>query len=257
MGMDWLSQDLDLFNGVDETPEVSEEMEETPVAEPMEEMEDEQDNPETNALVDQILWESSEPSDSATAPEMTEPAEPETTEEDVDVDALVREILWQAAEVDDKVEDIKDEAASTGNEELLGMIDELQTLLAEKNQTIEELTRKNDITSNRLMDKYWDAENYSFYKWTIDKLENNPQLNMLVKYFDSDNESMKNRVVAILSDMISEKTWVDINDAINNSQKKSVWNALTDVQWWREVWTPEQPEEEPVYDREQSLNNLF
>jgi hypothetical protein len=222
-------------------------------------LEDAQDNPETNALVDQIMWGGDEPTDSSVEPEMTEPAEPETTSEDtdVDVDALVREILWQAEKVDDKVEDIKDEAASTWNEELLWMIDELQTLLAEKNQTIEELTRKNDITSNRLMDKYWDAENYSFYKWTIDKLENNPQLNMLVKYFDSDNESMKNRVVAILSDMISEKTWVDINDAINNSQKQSVWNALTNVEWWREVWTPEQPEEEPVYDREQSLNNLF
>lgn len=255
--MDWLSQDLnlDLFNGADETPE--EVTEETPVEEPMEEMEDAQDDPATNALVDQIMGGGSEPSESPTAPETTEPAEPETTEEDVDVDALVREILWQAAEVDDKVEDIKDEAASTWNEELLWMIDELQTLLAEKNQTIEELTRKNDITSNRLMDKYWDAENYSFYKWIIDKLENNPQLNMLVKYFDSDNENMKNRVVAILSDMISERTWVDINDAINNSQKQSVWNALTDVQWWREVGTPTEPEEEPEYNREQSLNNLF
>jgi hypothetical protein len=47
-----LSQDLDLFNGVDETPE---EMEETPVEAPAEELEDAQDNPETNALVDQIM----------------------------------------------------------------------------------------------------------------------------------------------------------------------------------------------------------
>lgn len=259
MGMDWLSQDLnlDLFWGAEEQQAPMEE--EMPVEEPMEEMEDAQDNPETNALVDQIMWwgDSSEPSDSPVAPETTEPAEPETTDESIDVDALVREILWQAEEVDNKVEDIKDEAASTWNDELLWMIDELQTLLAEKNQTIEELTRKNDITSSRLMDKYWDAENYSFYKWTIDKLESNPKLNALVKYYDSDNESMKSRVVSILSDMISEKTWVDVNDAINNSQKQSVWNALTNVEWWREVWAPEQEPEENDLNREQSLNDLF
>ena len=51
------------------------------------------------------------------------------------------------------------------------MIDELQTLLAEKNQKIEELTKKDEITSGRLMDTYGDAENYSFYKPTIEKLE--------------------------------------------------------------------------------------
>jgi hypothetical protein len=34
------------------------------------------------------------------------------------------------------------------------MIDELQTLLAEKNQKIEELTKKDEITSGRLMDTY-------------------------------------------------------------------------------------------------------
>ena len=81
-----------------------------------------------------------------------------------DLDALIEEILNDANEVDDKVEEIKQEASSTGNEELLNMIDELQTLLAEKNQQIAELNKKDEITSSRLMDTYGDAENYSFYK---------------------------------------------------------------------------------------------
>ena len=34
------------------------------------------------------------------------------------------------------------------------MIDELQTLLAEKNQQIAELNKKDEITSGRLMDTY-------------------------------------------------------------------------------------------------------
>ena len=140
------------------------------------------------------------------------PAEPmedvpadSTTDEDIDVDALVAEILWTTSDIDDKVEDIKDEASASGNEELLGMIDELQTLLAEKNQKIEELTKKDEITSGRLMDTYWDAENYSFYKPTIEKLENNPQLMMLVKNFDSDNEKVQEAI-----DKIKDKFGSDI-----------------------------------------------
>lgn len=180
----------------------------------------------------------------------------DTAEEDVDIDKLVADILWDSTEIDDKVEDIKDEAQSSGNEELLGMIDELQTLLAEKNQKIEELTKKDEITSGRLMDTYGDAENYSFYKPTIEKLEWNPQLMMLVKNWDSTNEKAQERVVSILADLISEKTWEDVSSLINTNQKNSVSNALTDVNWGWESWAP--TEEAPeVFNRDQSLNELF
>lgn len=180
----------------------------------------------------------------------------DTAEEDVDIDKLVADILWDSTEIDDKVEDIKDEAQSSGNEELLGMIDELQTLLAEKNQKIEELTKKDEITSGRLMDTYGDAENYSFYKPTIEKLEWNPQLMMLVKNWDSTNEKAQERVVSILADLISEKTWEDVSSLINTNQKNSVSNALTDVNWGWESWVPTEESEE-VFNRDQSLNELF
>ena len=110
------------------------------------------------------------------------------------------------------------------------MIDELQTLLAEKNQKIEELTKKDEITSGRLMDTYGDAENYSFYKPTIEKLESNPQLMMLIKNWDNENEKAQERVVSILADLISEKTGEDISNLINANQKNSVGNALTNVE---------------------------
>lgn len=174
-----------------------------------------------------------------------------------DLDTLIEEILNDANEVDDKVEEIKQEASSTGNEELLNMIDELQTLLAEKNQQIAELNKKDEITSGRLMDTYWDAENYSFYKWTINKLEGNPQLMTLVKNFDSDNEKAQERVISILSDMIFEKTGEDVSQLINSSQKNKVSNALTDVDWGWEVWNPAAQEEEKDLDYNQSLNDLF
>lgn len=217
------AEELEVTPEEDATEEVTEEIPEAPVDEPVEE---------------DVPVETSE-------------------EEDIDVDALVAEILWTTSDIDDKVEDIKDEASASWNEELLGMIDELQTLLAEKNQKIEELTKKDEITSGRLMDTYWDAENYSFYKPTIEKLENNPQLMMLVKNFDSDNEKAQERVVSILADLISEKTGEDVSSLINSNQKNSVANALTDVDWGGVMGTPSMPEEDTPFNRDQSLNELF
>lgn len=242
-----LSQDLnlDIFNDWEDATEQSfdaeapaEELETTPEA--------------TEETTEDVVEET--PTEEAPA-EATEDVQ-WAAEEEVDIDQLVADILGGSDEIDDKVEDIKDEAQSSGNEELLGMIDELQTLLAEKNQKIEELTKKNDITSGRLMDTYGDAENYSFYKPTIEKLENNPQLMMLVKNYDSDNEKAQERVVSILADLISEKTWEDVSSLINTNQKNSVSNALTDVNWGWEAWVPEEEDNE-VFNRDQSLTELF
>lgn len=240
-----LSQDLnlDIFNDGEDTS-----MEEVTEA-PAEELEV---TPEEDAT-EEVTEETPE----APAEPVEEDVPAETSEEDVDIDALISEILWNASDIDDKVEDIKDEAQSSGNEELLWMIDELQTLLAEKNQKIDELTRKDEITSGRLMDTYGDAENYSFYKPTIEKLENNPQLMMLVKNFDSDNEKAQERVVSILADLISEKTGEDVSSLINANQKNSVGNALTNVEWGGVMWTPTAPTEEPDFNYDQSLNELF
>ena len=242
-----LSQDLnlDIFNDWEDVTEQSfdaeapaEELETTPEA--------------TEETTEDVVEET--PTEEAPA-EATEDVQ-WAAEEEVDIDQLVADILGGSDEIDDKVEDIKDEAQSSGNEELLGMIDELQTLLAEKNQKIEELTKKNDITSGRLMDTYGDAENYSFYKPTIEKLENNPQLMMLVKNYDSENEKAQERVVSILADLISEKTWEDVSSLINTNQKNSVSNALTDVNWGWEAWVPEEEDNE-VFNRDQSLTELF
>lgn len=241
-----LSQDLDLdiFNDGEDTS-----MEEVTEA-PAEELEVTPEEDVTEEVTEEEI-----PTAEADVP--VEEDVPEETSDEVDVDALVAEILWSTSDVDDKVEEIKDEAQSSGNEELLWMIDELQTLLAEKNQKIEELTKKDEITSGRLMDTYWDAENYSFYRPTIEKLENNPQLMMLVKNFDSTNEKAQERVVSILADLISEKTGEDVSSLINSNQKNSVANALTDVDWGGVMGTPSIPEKDEVYNRDQSLNELF
>lgn len=250
--MDELSQDFDLFGGqLDEN------------------------TPETDVVEEDLFGGAldSEPmpeEETVAAPEETEPVDEATTEEvdtteptndtdmwELDIDAIVNELLWQKEEVDDKVEEIKDEAESTGNNELLSMIDELQSLLIEKNQLIDELTKKDEITSSKLMDKYWDAENYSFYKDTIDALESNPKLNMLVKYINSDNEKMQDRVIGILSDLLTEKTWEDISALINTNQKSAVSNALTDVNGWGEVAAPSLEEEDKPLTYDESINNLF
>jgi hypothetical protein len=144
-----LSQDLDfdIFNDGEETEATFE----TTDA-PAEELES--SAPEEVAS-EEVSEEEITPADGSEGSEVMEdvPAT-ESVDEDIDVDQLIAEILGDSSDIDDKVEDIKDEAQSSGNEELLGMIDELQTLLAEKNQKIEELTKKDEITSGRLMDTY-------------------------------------------------------------------------------------------------------
>lgn len=243
-----LSQDLnfDIFNDWEDVTEESFDAEA-----PAEELQSTPDE-----TTEEPVEETTEDVESEVPAETTEDVQEPAAEEELDIDQLVADILGNSSEIDDKVEDIKDEAQSSGNEELLGMIDELQTLLAEKNQKIDELTKKDEITSGRLMDTYGDAENYSFYKPTIEKLENNPQLMMLVKNYDSTNERAQERVVSILADLISEKTWEDVSSLINTNQKNSVSNALTDVNWGWESWAP--TEEAPeVFNRDQSLNELF
>jgi len=244
-----MSQDLDFDLFGDAYEEQPEEVTEAPA--PELEVEEEPAEATTEDVVDEAV---DEAVDEVPADDTTE--SPEPAEEDLDIDALVEEILNWADEVDDKVEEIKQEASSSGNEDLLNMIDELQTLLAEKNQQIAELNKKDEITSGRLMDTYGDAENYSFYKWTINKLEENPQLMMLVKNYNSENEKAQERVLSILSDMIFEKTGEDISQLINTNQKNNVSNALTNVEWWRDASTPEAPAEEDL-DYNASINDLF
>lgn len=240
-----LSQDLDLDIFNDWEDEVMEDVTEAPA----EELEVTPEEDVSEEVTEEVPAEETE--------EVVEDVPEETSEDEIDVDQLVADILGNSSDIDEKVEDIKDEAQSSGNEELLWMIDELQTLLAEKNQKIDELTKKDEITSGRLMDTYGDAENYSFYKPTIEKLESNPQLMMLVKNFDSDNERAQERVVSILADLISEKTGEDVSQLINKNQKNSVSNALTDVDWGGVMGTPSMPEEDTPFNRDQSLNELF
>ncbi len=240
-----LSQDLDLDIFNDWEDEVMEDVTEAPA----EELEVTPEEDVSEEVTEEVPAEETE--------EVMEDVPEETSEDEIDVDQLVADILGNSSDIDEKVEDIKDEAQSSGNEELLWMIDELQTLLAEKNQKIDELTKKDEITSGRLMDTYGDAENYSFYKPTIEKLESNPQLMMLVKNFDSDNERAQERVVSILADLISEKTGEDVSQLINKNQKNSVSNALTDVDWGGVMGTPSIPEEDTPFNRDQSLNELF
>ena len=264
--MDWqLSQDLDLFGGMldknepsdTETsdkwwdvlngllPDSTEQQEEQQTADSSATADDDDLLDKLSDPADYLEWWSSE-------------WENDVGWEEVDVDQIVDSLLENSSDIDEKVNDIKDEAETTGNDDLVRLIDELQWLLVEKNQTIEELTRKNDFVSNKLADKYWDAENFAFYKSTIDKLENNQPLNMLVKFYDSDNEKTKEKVIWILSDMIYEKTGQDISDLINTKQKDSVANALTDVSWGWEIWTPDMSKDaDKVYDRNESINNLF
>lgn len=241
-----LSQDLDfdLFNWVaDENPEetISEDVTEAPI-EDLEVTEEVEDVQPTEDVQEETT-------------ETTEEVEPRKSTSDDDIDAIINDLLSQTEEVDDKIEEVKAEAENTGNADLLAMIDDLQTMIAEKNQTIEELNRKNEITSNRYMDAYSDSENYAFYKDTISKLDEDPNLKFLVNNYNNPNTEQK--VIDRLAKMISDKTWVDVNEAINEAQKSSVGNALTDISssWWD--MSPVDDFDESDYSRDESLTALW
>lgn len=242
-----LSQDLDfdIFNGVaDESPE-EEVLATDDVEAPIEDLEVSEETPEATT----------EESVTTEEPVAEEEKEPRYSSTDEDIDSIINDLLTQTEEVDEKIEEVKAEAENTGNADLLAMIDDLQTMIAEKNQTIEELNKKNEITSNRYMDAYSDSENYAFYKDTIAKLDEDPNLKFIVNNFNNPNAEQK--VIDRLAKMISDKTWVDINEAINEAQKSSVGNALTDVSSsWGDV-APVEDFEEPDYSRDESLTALW
>lgn len=174
-----------------------------------------------------------------------------------DLDKWLDDLLKSNAETDDKVEEIKDVVDASGDEHLKKLVDELQSSRAEDKLTIEELQKQVEIANSRYINKFWDEEELSIYKTEIEKLQNNPRLMALVKYFKTENEKIKPKLITILSDMLYDITWEDIADLLN---KKDT-NALSAV---LNGWGSDSPlideinvEEDKPLNYEESRNNLF
>lgn len=177
-------------------------------------------------------------------------------EEGEDLDKWLDELLKSSNVVDDKVDEIKDAAEVSGDDNLIGLVDELQTALAEKNLTIEELQKQVEVSNNRYLSKFGNEEELSIYKWEIEKLQDNPRLMALVKYHKTDNEKVKPKLIQILSDMIYDLTWQDISELMDDKDRASM-SVLNTPTWdTPPIQEPKPIKEEPM-DYDDSVNNIL
>lgn len=263
-----LSQDLDIFGDLGDTDWVTADSNELFGV----------DEASSEVSADELLWDVKEEpkkeepkkEEEVVAEPKSEdkPAEDETKEDkkdtvetsdddDAEFKKLVDEILSASTEVDDKVEELKQQAKDDGNKDMIDMIDSLQSMLAEKNLQIEELTKKNEVVNSKYLDRYADSEWLMMHKDVIDKLEDDPKLMMLVKYSDSDNAKIKDRVLNILTDMIYKQTWQDVRELLDTAQKDSVTAILWTPDSQMSLETPKPQKEDKDKTFEESIQDLF
>jgi len=186
-----------------------------------------------------------------------EPGKEEENNEDKELQEFIDGLLSDGEDVDEKIEEIKDKATDEGDNEMGKLIDELQTLIAEQRSKLEEQWKQLEVANTRYLDKVWEAEQYWVYKWVIDKLENDPKLMTLVKYYDTDNDKVKDRVVWVVTDLLYDLTWQDVTELLDKKVKDDVTTALWTSSSSPSA-TPEIPEEEDEpMNFEDSTNLLF
>ncbi len=188
--------------------------------------------------------------------ETTEDAAPSDTGDD-ELNAILAELDEWTEEIEEKIEEVKDEAVNSWNQNLIDTIDELQTMLAEKGTKVIELTKQLETTNTSYLDKVWEAEGLSIYKNVIENLETNPNLMLLAKYHWSDNEKIQWKLINIVSDLVMEYTGEDISALINQKQSDAVWDLWDDGEWMLPAPTSKQDEPEEDWDYEKSVNDLF
>lgn len=182
-----------------------------------------------------------------------------TSTSDDDLDAEINKLLWLDKEIADKADQVKEQADKENvSAEFLKLIDELQDQLSDQQLANTALQKKNDILSDKYMGAVWDYEGMAMSKDIIDKIDQNPKLKILVKYYGNDNPTMKTKITSILSDLVQEITWEDISELISKAEKSKVAAALWTPSWNYSPSSPTKPvEEEKDMSYEDSIDKLF
>lgn len=199
-------------------------------------------------------------SDSDTAVPTVEGEEASNEDEwkESELDKFINDLLASQAETDDKVQEIVEKADESNDPQLIKLVDELQTMLAESKLEIEELKKDKEITLNKYLTKYWEDSDLSLYKPEVDTLESNPKLRALIKFRNSDNEKVKTKVDNIVMDLIYDRLWVDVSELLDKQNKEATSSILntpaSDAPMISEM---AKPEKEDDMNYEQSTNDLF
>ena len=177
-------------------------------------------------------------------------------EGDEDLDKWLDDLLKSNAEVDDKVTEIKDAIEESWDDSTKQLVDELQTMIADKNLEIEQLKKQVDVTQSRYISKFGEWEELSIYKPEIEKLQNNPRLMALVKYGDTENEKIKPKVISILSDMIYKLTGQDVSMLLDEKDKANMSILNSPSSDNQPIQENKKPEEKNM-DYDESINNIL
>lgn len=224
----------------------------------------------TEEVNNDLFWAESEPIEWAKNEAAVEEIEDETQSADAaeestesidtwdsELDALLASLDEWSEEIEEKVEELKDDAEQSWNSKLMETIDELQGMLTEKSMKVQELTKQLEITNTNYLDRVWESEWLAIYKNVIDNLESNPNLMLLAKYHWTDNEKIKTKMINIVSDLVMEYTWEDISELINQKQADSIWDLGESWDWIPPIPEWKEEGEDKDWDREQSITQLF
>lgn len=177
------------------------------------------------------LWEPETPitdaipeSDNAVPP--VEGKEDSGTPNEDELTKRINDLIASNEEIKDKAQEVKEQAEESDDPKLITLVEELQTMLSEKNIEIQEVTKDRDIYKEKYLSKYWEDSDLWLYKDEVAFLEWNPKMRAIVKFFNSDNEKTKNKVNTLLFDLVYDRTWIDVSELLDEKDKSNVSNIL-------------------------------
>lgn len=123
-----------------------------------------------------------------------------------------------------KIEDeaTKDFKSARQNEELMKLVNELQSKLAEKEFEATSHKTRADKFQEKLMSSSDSENEWKLYEPQVRKLESNPKLMAMVKLWGSDNEKAKDRLVKTAAEIFEELTGEDPMSVLDERRKASV-----------------------------------
>lgn len=161
-------------------------------------------------------------------------------------------------DIEKLLQDIEAEADKSNNDDLNTLIDSLRKELADSQTEKAMLAKTNEVLNEKLLSRVWDDSDMWMYKWIITKLEDNPKLMVLIKWYWNTDEKVKNRLTWIVSDIVEEITWQDISELLTKAQQDKIMWAVWEKSWsWVPVKFESWEEEDEDMNFDQAINKLW
>jgi len=125
-------------------------------------------------------------------------------------------------DIEKLLKDAEDSAKRDGNSELATIVRDLQNKISERDEEIAMLTRRNQVSNEKLLEQTGANEEYKIYQPLIDKLDADPSLKILVKLSGNEDDKSKQKLENVLADMFQSITGIDISKELDNSRREKV-----------------------------------